>query len=139
MKRRKKTFWTAQRKACVAILGGLALAVLIAAKTAFPADATFDSVLVSHADSSYKLYILTHSPDSLDSNYITGFGYEKGDHGWTMVSHESIVTDSMGYNYYGPPTFTYTEDPTYRYDVNRDGQVDIGDVVILIRYIWPRE
>ena len=94
------------------------------------AQVTEDTIIISHRDSSYTLHVLYVAPDSLDSNHVIEFGYDHLGLGWIT---RAVMPDSDGV---AIPTFIYMEDPKYRYDVNRDGKVNIGDVVWLIKYIF---
>ncbi len=84
----------------------------------------FDTTYLDVGDSTYQIFILHHKPDSIDTNHIIEFGYERYGLGWKA----RLENDSM--------VFIYTEDPDFRRDVNRDGQVNIGDIVALIRWIF---
>lgn len=109
---------------------------LMLTKTGLCAEVRFDSVLVSYPDAGYKIYIITHSPDSIDTNHMIGFGYQKGEHGWLVMSDTVSVVDSLGNVLILPPMFIYTETPNLRFDVNRDGQANVGDIVVLVKYVW---
>lgn len=87
---------------------------------------TMDTTYLNVGDSTYQIFILHHKPDSIDTNHIIEFGYERYGLGWKA----KLENDSM--------VFIYTEDPNFRYDVNRDGQINIGDAVAMIRKVFVR-
>jgi hypothetical protein len=88
---------------------------------------TMDTTYLGPADSTYRLFVLHHKPDSIDTNHIVEFGFERYGLGWKA----RLENDSM--------VFIYTEDPNFAYDVNRDGQVNVGDAVAIIGKVFRKQ
>ncbi len=103
---------------------------LILISAACQAQVTGDTTILSDRDSTYTIWLLYHAPDSIGSNHLIEFGYERLGMGWVARTTAADSNDP------GLPVFIYMEDPKYRYDVNRDGRVNIGDLVFLVIHIF---